>query len=267
MSDLRDVDASPVAWREAGSGPLVLFLHGLGTTRTGFDPQLAALAPGYRCVAWDMPGYGASPAPAAGLSFPLLADAVAGLIDALGEPDAHLAGLSLGGQIALHTALRHPARVRSLALLDSSPAFGLDGTDPEEWKRRRLGALDAGETPATVAEPVLRSIMAPGVADGAVAAAAASMARISADGLRAAVEFLPTHDVRERLGEIAAPALVLVGDQDEETPLAYAVALADGIPGATLQIIPGAGHVSNLEAPEAVNDALLAHLASVEAAR
>ena len=53
-----------MAWREAGSGPLVLFLGGLGMTRTGFDPQLAALAPRYRCVAWDMPGYGASPLPA-----------------------------------------------------------------------------------------------------------------------------------------------------------------------------------------------------------
>ncbi len=93
----------------------------------------------------------------------------------LGEAQAHVVGLSMGGQIALHTALRHPGRVRSLALLDTSPAFGLNGTDPEEWKRLRLDALDAGETPATIAEPVLRSIMAPDVSDGAVAAAVASM--------------------------------------------------------------------------------------------
>jgi pimeloyl-ACP methyl ester carboxylesterase len=245
----------------------VLFLHGLGTTRTGFDPQFAALAAGYRCVAWDMPGYGASPALAGGLSFPALADCVAGLIDTLGETQAHVAGLSMGGQIALHTALRHPDRVRSLALLDSSPAFGLDGTDPEAWKRLRLDALDAGQTPASMAEAVLRSIMAPGVDATAVAEAAASMARISSDGLRAAVEFLPTHDVRARLGEVRAPTLVLVGEHDEETPLSYAEALAHGIPGAVLQIVPGAGHVSNLEAPDAVNALLRAHLDAVEAAR
>jgi 3-oxoadipate enol-lactonase len=264
MSELRDVDAVPVAWREAGSGPLVLFLHGLGTTRTGFDPQLAALASGYRCVAWDMPGYGASP-PAPELSFPLLADTVAGLIDTLGETQAHLAGLSLGGQIALHTTLRHRARVRSLTLLDSSPAFGLDGTDPEAWMRLRLDPLDAGETPASMAEPVLRSIMAPDADDRARAAAVASMARIPAAGLRAAVECLPSHDVRARLGEVEVPTLVLVGERDEETPLSYAQALAQGIPGALLRIIPGAGHVSNLEAPEAVNAALRAHLDAVEA--
>lgn len=265
MSDLRDVDAAPVAWREAGSGPLVLFLSGLGMTRTGFDPQLAALGASYRCVAWDMPGFGASPLPPAGLTFPLLADAVASLIETLGERQAHLAGLSLGGQIALHTVLRHPARVRSLALLDSSPAFGLNGTDPEAWKRLRLAPLDAGETPASMAEPVLRSIMAPDADDGAVAAAVATMARIPSAGLRAAIECLPSHDVRARLREIAVPTLVLVGERDEETPLSYAEALAEGIAGARLQIIPSAGHISNLEAPEAVNIALREHLDAAEA--
>ena len=260
MSDLRDVAATPVAWREAGSGPLVLFLGGLGMTRTGFDPQLAALAARYRCVAWDMPGYGASPLPAGGLSFELLADAAAQLVETLGETRAHLVGLSLGGQIALHTALRHPARVRSLALLDSSPAFGLDGTDPEAWKRLRLDPLDAGETPGEH-----RRAGAP-LDHGArrrrrrVAAAVATMSRISADGLRAAIECLPSHDVRDRLGEIAVPTLVLVGELDTETPLSYAEALAAGIRGARLQIIPGAGHISNLEAPEAVNIALREHL-------
>ena len=88
------------------------------------------------------------------------------------------------------------------------------------------------------------------------------MSRIPAEGLRAAVECLPTHDVRARLGEIAAPTLVLVGEHDEETPLAYAEALASGIRGARLQIIPGAGHISNLEAPETVNAALREHLAA-----
>lgn len=266
MSEPHDVDATPVAWREAGAGPLVLFLHGLGTTRTGFDPQLAALAARYRCVAWDMPGYGASPALPGGLSFARLADAVAGLIATLGAKRAHLAGLSMGGQIALHTALRHPGCVASLALLDSSSAFGLDGTDPETWKRLRLDALDAGETPASMAEPVLRSIMAPGAEAGAVAQAVASMARIPSGGLRAAVELLPSHDVADRLGEITAPTLVLVGEHDEETPLAYAEALAAGIPRARLQIIPGAGHISNLEAPGAVTSALREHLDSAEAA-
>jgi pimeloyl-ACP methyl ester carboxylesterase len=262
----RDVDAAPVAWREAGAGPAVLFLHGLGMTRTGFDPQLAALADRFRCVAWDMPGYGASPAPDGPLTFPGLAAAVDGLLDALGVDAAHLVGLSLGGMVALHTALEHPHRVRSLALLDSSPAFGLDGTQPDTWRRARLAPLDEGVTPAAMAEPVLRSIMAPDVADDVLATAVASMARIPSDGLRAAVECLPTHDVRARLGDIHVPTLVVVGERDEETPPAYAQALADGISGAALSIVPGAGHISNLEAPAAVNALLGSHLAAAERA-
>ena len=117
-----------------------------------------------------------------------------------------------------------------------------------------------------MAEPVLRSIMAPDAGESALAAAVASMSRISSSGLRAAIECLPSHDVRARLGEIAVPTLVLVGERDEETPLSYAEALAAGIARARLQIIPGAGHVSNLEAPEAVNIALREHLDAAEAA-
>lgn len=262
----RDVDAVPVAWREEGDGPLVLLLHGLGMTRTGWDPQLAALGGRYRCVAWDMPGYGASPPPPAPLSFALAADAAAGLIGALGATSAHVVGLSMGGQIALHLALRHPARVRSLALLDTSPAFGLDGTDPEAWKRLRLDPLDRGVTPAQMAEPVLRSIMAPDVAPDALAAAVASMERIPPDGLRATVEMLPTHDVRARLPEIACPTLVVVGERDRETPPAYAEAIAAGIPGARLEVVPRAGHIVNLEAPAETAALLSAHLDAVEAA-
>ncbi len=162
---MRDLDELPVAWREAGEGPAVLFLHGLGMTRTGFDPQLTELSDRRRCLAWDMPGYGASPLPAGGVTFPLLADAVAALFDRLELSSAHLVGLSMGGQIALHAALAHPARVRSLALLDTSPAFGLDGTDPDEWKRLRLEPLEQGAEPAAFAEQVLRGVMGPRVTD------------------------------------------------------------------------------------------------------
>ena len=124
----------PIAWREAGEGPVVVLLHGLGGSRTAWEPQLATLSAARRVVAWDLPGYGAS-APLAGpLTFDGLADAVAGLLDAVGTQVAHLVGLSFGGMIAQHAVLRHPARVRSLALLATSPAFGLDGTSATTWR-------------------------------------------------------------------------------------------------------------------------------------
>jgi pimeloyl-ACP methyl ester carboxylesterase len=249
-----------IAWIDRGAGEPVVFLHGLGMTATGWEPQLAALSDAFRCIAWDMPGYGDSPLPAGGLTFAVVADAVAALLDAAGVDAAHLVGLSLGGQIALHAALAHPRRVRSLALLDTSPAFGLDGTDPDEWMALRLDPLDRGVTPAEMAEPVLRSIMAPDVATAVVAAAVASMRRIDAEGLHATVRMLPSHDVRDRLGEIACPTLVVVGELDRETPPVYAEALAAAIAGARLAVIPAVGHITSMEAPAAVNRLLRDHL-------
>ncbi len=259
-----DVDEVPVAWREAGSGLPVVFLHGLGMTRTGWDAQLAALSDRYRCVAWDMPGYGASPA-LEHFSLEAAADAAAGLITQLGR-SSHVVGMSMGGMVALQLALRHPACVRSLSLVDTSPAFGLDGTDSEEWKAARLAPLLAGAEVADFAEPVLRGVMAPDPDPAVVAAAVASMLRVPRAGLMQAIAALPDHDLRARLGEIAAPTLVVVGELDEETPPAYAEALAVGISGARLEVIAGAGHMTPFEAPAALSRLLRDHIDMVETA-
>jgi 3-oxoadipate enol-lactonase len=255
---MRDVDGEPVAWREAGDGALVVFLHGLGMTRSGWDAQLSCLADRYRCVAWDMPGYGASAA-IDPLTFTGLADAAAGLIGRL-DGAAHLVGLSLGGQIALHTAINHPQLVRSLALLDTSAVFGADGTDPAAWVEQRLAPLGAGATPGMIAPVVLASVMAEGVDDRIIATAAASMARISRRGLEAAIRILPTHDVRDALATIRCRTLVLVGEHDTETPPAYASTLAAAISDARLVIVPGAGHLTPYETPRLVCEALREHL-------
>ena len=176
------------------------------------------------------------------------ADAVGRLLDAARPEAAHVVGLSMGGQIALHTALRHPAVVRSLALLDSSPAFGLDGTDPEAWKRAAARrARRRRRRPASMARA------GAAVDHGAGRRADAARGRggrvdVAHPGRRRCARrssCLSTHDVRERLGEIAVPTLVLVGEHDEETPPAYAEALAGRHRRArTLEIIPGAGHIS-----------------------
>ena len=258
-----DVDG-PIAWRQAGlpDGEHVALLHGLGGSRTAWEPQLAAFAEaGYCVAAWDMPGYGAS-APIEPLSFELLADAVGRWLDAFGAESAHIVGLSLGGMIAQHAALRLQGRVRSLALLDTSPAFGLDGTTTANaWLDQRLRPLAAGETPATIAPAVLKAIMADTVSRSVLEEAIAAMERIPSSGLAAAARCLVTHDVRLRLHEVAVPTLVIVGEHDRETPLTYASYLADHIARARLAIVPGAGHISNLEQPARVNELLLEFLA------
>jgi len=245
-------DRHPIAWRAARAGPPVAFLHGLGGTRTAWDPQLRALADRFRCIAWDMPGYGAS-APTAELTFPAVADSLAGLLDTLEIEAADLVGLSFGGMHALHTAIRHRCRVRRLVLADTSPAFGLDGTTPQAWKAARLAHLDAGRSPAEFAGGILDAICAKALDPPLRSQLIESFGRISPAGFRAAVECLPHHDVRDALGGIGAPALIIVGDADRETPVAYAEALAAGLPNAALEILDGIGHLSPSEAPERFN--------------
>lgn len=244
----------------------MLFLHGLGGSRTSWEPQLSGLGAGRRLIAWDQPGYGASrPLPGGRMTFGGLADAAAALLDEAGVERAVVVGLSFGGMVAQHLALRHPDRVRSLALLSTSPAFGLDGTSPEAWRAARLRALEGGVTPADVADPILRGVAGPGISAAALAEQCAAMARIPAAGLRAAIACIVTHDTRDRLAEISVPTIVAVGALDEETPPSYARGLAEGIPGARLQVVAGAGHLLNAEAPGAVNELLADHFDRVEA--
>ena len=253
----QDVDGTPIAWREAGAGPVALFLHGLGGSRTAWEPQLRDLSDVRRCVAWDMPGYGVS----AGLpdSFATIAAAAAALVRRESDAPVDVVGLSFGGMVAQHLALDHPDAVRSLVLLDTSPAFGLDGTTTVQgWLDSRLHPLAAGATPADMAPAVIGGIVGPHATTAQRAEAVAAMARIPAQGLRAACATLVTHDTRARLGSITCPTLVAVGEYDTETPREYAKVLAEGIPGARLTTIEGAGHLSNLERPAAVNDAVRA---------
>jgi 3-oxoadipate enol-lactonase len=262
----RDRDERPVAWREAGppDGELVVLLHGIGGSRIAWEPQLSSLsAAGYLAAAWDMPGYGAS-APPHEWSFDALARAAATWIRGFGEGAAHVVGLSMGGMVALHLALMEPALVRSLVLCDTSPQFGFDGTTTADtWVEARLGPIRAGATPASMATAVFDSIMAP--AATAVAEAAAAMARVESGAFESAVRCLPSHDVRDRLAEIAAPTLVVVGELDRETPPSYARHLADRIAGSRYTEIVGAGHISNLERPAAFDAAVLDFLAVLRA--
>ena len=255
MSDasvLADVDERPVAWREAGSGDVVLFLHGIGHSRIAWDRQLEDLSDRWRCVAWDLPGFGASE-PLEAMTFPAIADAAVSLLDRLGVDSAHLVGLSFGGQQALHVAVGHPDRVRSLVLADTSPAFGTNGMTREEWIDQRLEPLRSGLTPADIAESVMAGVSGPDFSGPDFDLAVAAMGRLTPQGYEDAVRCLPTHDVRDALATIDVPTLVVVGELDLATPPDVARLLADGIPDARLVELPGIGHLTPNEAPREFN--------------
>jgi len=256
---ITDVDAKPTAWREAGDAERVAVLfHGLGGSRIAWGPNLEALADVRRVVAWDLPGYGGSDR-VSEPTFDAYADRAAALIREV-SPDApvDLVGMSFGGMIAQYTTHKYPELVRSLTLVCTSPAFGLDGTDPVEWKNARLSGLETFGTPGAAAETILTSLAGPN-AQHVVPEAVAAMQRVPMDGMMDSLATITTHDSRSILPEITVRTLVLIGSEDDETPPSYAEAIVELMPNARLQVIPGAGHLLNLEAPEALNTAIIEH--------
>src|SRR5689334_914831 len=167
------------SYASAGSGArTVLFLHGIGGNRDSFTDDLPRLAKTRRALAWDMPGYGASP-PIAPLTFEALAQAVAAVLDAERAEKAVLVGHSLGGMIALETVARFPQRVSSLVLFATSPAFGgKDDTFKNEFLAHRLAPRNAGKTMPEGAEELTNGLFGPNPPEAARRRAIASMGAI-----------------------------------------------------------------------------------------
>lgn len=250
----------PVAWRESGdpTGPIAVFFHGLGGQRSNWDTQLDGLNDIRRCCAWDLPGYGESP----GLpgSLPEIADVAAAWIERLGGGPVDVVGLSFGGMVAQHLALNHPSLVRTLALLDTSPAFGMDGvTQPDEWLEGRIRAIRNPDASATGVEKVVDGLVGSNASAEVRTTLVASMRAVPPETLEAACRALIGHNTLGELHSIDAPSVVMVGEEDTETPPSYAEAIASRIPGAELIVVPGAGHLLNLEQPDFVNDRLRQH--------
>jgi 3-oxoadipate enol-lactonase len=260
VTTARDIDGARFAWRESGpigsAGPVLVLLHGLGGSRLSWEPQLLALGNAHRVVAWDMPGYGGSTPIEGQLTFESLADAVIDFFEVISAEMVHLAGISFGGMIAQYVAARYPSRLASLTLMSTSPAFGLDGTKPAEWRAARLAPLDAGLEPADFAVDVLTSIAGPNLSPEILDGQRAAMARVSGRAMRQSIDCLVTHDSRELLPTIHVPTICAVGELDSETPVSYGYALADLIPHARLVVVPDVGHLLNVEAPDAVNELL-----------
>jgi 3-oxoadipate enol-lactonase len=257
-----------VAWREAGDpqARVALFLHGLGGHRTNWDEQLADLGDVRRCCALDLPGYGDS----AGVpgSLPSIATGVADWIQREYDGPVDVVGLSFGGMVAQHLALDHSQLVRTLALLDTSPAFGLDGvTTPESWLDARIRAIRDPDPAAPGIEAVAAGLLGPSASAELRTRLVESMRAVPKATLEAACRALVAHDTRARLPDVAAPTLVMVGADDTETPPSYAEAIAAGIPGSELVVVPGAGHLLNLEDPDLVDARLRRHWLDAEETR
>jgi pimeloyl-ACP methyl ester carboxylesterase len=237
-----------------GSGPAVVFSHGLFMDNEMFAPQVEALRGRYRCITWDERGHaGTASDTLEPFTYYDSANDLAALLKHLGIERAVLAGMSQGGFLSLRCALTHPEIVRALILIDTQAGC----EDPERLKghMQLADAWAAGGLSDEIAG-VVESII---LGDNWAGAAAwkAKWRQIKPVNMLGCMQTLASRDdVTSRLGEIKVPALVIHGDADAAIELALAQKLASGLANADLVVVPGAGHAANLTHFDAVNPAI-----------
>jgi 3-oxoadipate enol-lactonase len=254
--------APRIAIDRRGAGLPAVFLHGIGGNRLNWTTQLDSVGARHLAVAWDARGYGDSDDAEGPRSFPDFTADLLRVLDHLGTPRAVLCGLSMGGLIATEFHARHPERVAALVLCDTSP--GLRKHMSEEEIRGFLDArrkpLLEGRTPAEIAPDLARGLVSPRTPPERVARLVDSLSRLRAESYLKTIEAVTRWDRSYDLGAIRVPTLVIVGEDDRLTPPEVARKLASAIPDARLAVIPAAGHLSNIEAPDAFDAALLPFL-------
>jgi 3-oxoadipate enol-lactonase len=242
----------------------VLLVMGLGMNATGWWRSVPVLAERFRVLAFDNRGMGRSSLPASGYAMADLADDAVAVLDAAGEDAAHVYGISLGGMIAQHIALRHPERVRSLVLAATTPGgkrlTPADGDTLAFFQRR--GAMPPEEAvwasvPYNYA-PRTRAHHAHRIGEDIVQRLRFPFAP---QPYLAQLEAALGHDPGDGLATLAVPALVVHGELDRMIPVANAHALAHVIPDAELRLYPEAGHLLFTDEPQVDRD-VLAWLAS-----
>ncbi len=248
-----------IAYDEAGTGDLVLFLHGIGGNRTNWREQLLVSAGRFRAVAWDARGYGLSDDYEGPLDFASFADDVCRLLDHLDAKQAHLVGLSMGGRISQDLYFRYPDRVRSLTLCDTFP-----GTTPtlppdkmDEFINMRKGPLIAGKSLREMAEPLAKTLVSENVNPGHYQRLVASIEALHKDSYIKTIEASTRYDRPVDLSTIDVPVQLIYGAEDRLTPPAIGEEMQRLIPGARLAVIDGAGHLVNIEQAQAFNKVLL----------
>jgi pimeloyl-ACP methyl ester carboxylesterase len=262
------VGGSPLAYDVRGEGPAVLFLHAFPLGLVMWDGEARALEATHQVVRFDCRGFGGSPPGDGLLTMERIADDAAALLDHLGIGRATVCGLSMGGYAAFAMVRRHADRLRALVLADTRP--GADSAEGRQAraslaeKVRQEGASAAAEAfvPKLLGETTHREHpeVVARVRDIVMGTSPRGIADALA-GLAARADSTPT------LREVRVPTLIVCGAEDTLTPVSESRAMNEAIPASRLEVLPGAGHLANLEAPAAFQGALLGFLGGLRPTR
>lgn len=245
-----------VAYDEVGTGLPFVLLHGFPHNRSLWAPQTSALLEHGRCIAPDLRGFGESGREGP-YSMEQYAEDVIGLLDSLGIDRAVVGGLSMGGYVTFAIWRARPQLVRALVLADTRP--GADSPDTRR-KRMELIALAKESGAGAVANAQISGMVGattreqnPALVEGLHQ----MLAGAPVEGIIGALQaMMDRPDSTDLLPTITVPTLIIVGEQDALTPVKESRAMHAAIAGSRLEVIPGAGHCSNLEKPAAFNHVL-----------
>lgn len=242
-----------IAYQRIGDGPALVLLHGFSHDSRVWRPQLEKLSDQFTVIAWDAPGAGQSSDPPETFTISDWANCLAGLLDAAEVRQAHILGLSWGGILAQEFYRRHSERMLSLILADTYA--GWRGSLPSSIVEERLvGCLQDASLPPNEFVPKYL----PGMfSNSPTPEVRQELTNIMADfhpiGFRLMAKASAQTDTRIILSSIRLPTLMIWGDADKRSPLSVAYPIRDAIPGARLEVISEAGHLSNLEEPDRFN--------------
>lgn len=258
------IDDIQLAYDDVGIGPAVVLIHGYPFNRSLWNEQTEALSSGYRVVTPDLRGFGESDSSEGPATMDRMAQDVVKLMDHIGIDQAVIAGLSMGGYVALAFIKQFPSRVRALVLADTRAQ-----ADTEEAKQTRSQQADKAlaEGMAGIADGMLPKLLTPETVSKrpeVVKRVRDMMLKTKPQGAASALLGMAERDDQtEFISTIAVPTMILVGREDAITPVADSEQMKSKIAPSHLVVIENAGHVSNLEQPEGFNFALLKFLERV----
>lgn len=239
----------------------VVFIHGFPFNHSMWELQIKNLPTSFRVIAYDIRGLGKSDIGTGESSIDKHADDLIGLLDDLKIDKAVVCGLSMGGYIALRAIEKYPERFKGLVLCDTKSE-----SDTEEARQKRFDSIKKIESEGTLdfSRDFVKKVLSKKTIETKpklVAELEHKILENSSQGIISAQKAMAMRsDTTSILKKIKVPTLVMVGEQDEVTPLAAAQSLKEKIPNAYLEIVPGAGHMSNLENPKAFNEKLISFL-------
>jgi pimeloyl-ACP methyl ester carboxylesterase len=255
-----EINGLTIGYEDHGTGPALVLVHGHPFDRTMWQPQIDRFSATHRVVAPDLRGYGTTDVVPGITPLSVFAEDLAAVLDHLGVEEFVLAGLSMGGQIAMECLRHFPGRIRGLVLADTFPA-----AETEEGKagRRALADRLVREGMKGYADEVLDRMIAP-YNTHAAAHVHRMMCATDPEGAAAALRGRAERpDYTSTLRAVSVPALVVVGRDDTYTPVADAEAMHALLPHSTLVVVERAAHLPNLERPEDFDAALGAFLDSL----